>query len=81
MSENKQKHTIKKKKRKFNSHRMCSVPGCLNRKTESHTLHLFPKDKQLQETWKANCKIQKNISKNFVVCSDHFLDSDYKSSE
>lgn len=59
------------------SKRYCSVPQCNNYKSDSISIHLFPKDPKLCKKWAIALKIGKPISKCMTVCSDHFLQSDF----
>lgn len=59
---------------------MCSVPGCENRKTETDSLlmHRIPKKLKLRKQWIHKCRLAK-VSKGTLICSAHFVASDYKS--
>ncbi|XP_031623843.1 PHD finger protein 20-like protein 1 [Contarinia nasturtii] len=64
--------------------RKCCVPEC---KSSSHLpecsemkFHAFPTNNATRNIWLKNCRIDqiRSITKNNVVCSKHFHDSDYQ---
>lgn len=62
----------------FKSRKTCSVYQCLRRSDNNTILHQFPKEKLARKRWIHVCRISGKISKNFFVCSKHFLPTDYK---
>ena len=67
------------------SHDHCCVPLCTNRRNKSHgvSFHTFPRDAELRKKWISAIKIDEGpdfaITQHTVVCSAHFLRSDYVS--
>lgn len=59
------------------SRKICSVPQCSSYCTKEISLHSFPSDAKLKTTWKNILKIGKPVTKNMLVCSLHFTDSDF----
>ena len=59
----------------------CVVPGCKNtyfKGDAKRKFHQFPKDEARRTEWKAALKRDDEPPKSAAVCSDHFLNSDYK---
>ncbi|XP_037507363.2 peroxynitrite isomerase THAP4 [Rhipicephalus sanguineus] len=60
------------------SNRMCSVPQCTNRAIFGKvSLHRFPKEKKRRKLWTIKLRIGKQVSKEMVVCSEHFNKDDF----
>lgn len=59
--------------------KICSAQECQSRGDRNTSLHLFPINIYLQNEWKKICNIDKTqkITKNYYICSKHFLPSDY----
>ncbi|CAG0916057.1 unnamed protein product [Notodromas monacha] len=62
----------------YNYRRVCSVPSCRRKPglDGSIKMHHFPKDKFLASLWKEATGIDK-LNVNAVICSRHFIPSDY----
>lgn len=67
------------KKKKYKNYKKCCVPGCDNLKSQSNILHEFPKNVKLCKSWIDKCRIGLKITRNVLVCSEHFVAADYKS--
>lgn len=65
----------------FNFKLICCVRDCGNKETETITLFMFPEDEVDQLQWKVILNIDKPISHLFRVCSDHFLQYNFKESK
>lgn len=65
------------------SHDHCCVVGCSNRREERRDLsfHGFPSDPELRAKWIQACKREEGIhfavTKNTVVCAEHFQEKDF----
>lgn len=66
--------------------RTCKFPGCSNsylypifdQSFVNKVFHRFPKNETICQKWKSICHINHTVNcRNFFVCEDHFLDSDY----
>ncbi|KAL1468271.1 hypothetical protein MTO96_041598 [Rhipicephalus appendiculatus] len=57
---------------------MCSVSQCTNRAIYGKvSLHRFPKEKKRRKLWTIKLRIGKEVSKEMVVCSEHFEKDDF----
>uniref|UniRef100_A0A8C4QP69 THAP domain-containing protein 1 n=1 Tax=Eptatretus burgeri TaxID=7764 RepID=A0A8C4QP69_EPTBU len=59
----------------------CIIAGCSNTTKDCVSLHVFPKDDNLQRIWTSKVKLTrgnwKGPSDMSVICSTHFEDSDF----
>ena len=53
---------------------VCSVPGCQSRYKDTVQSFTYPKDEKKKKQWMKQIGLKK-VSKNAVVCKNHFLDS------
>lgn len=64
--------------------RRCCVPDCKSSsqlpECQDVKFHQFPANSVTRNSWVKNCHIEagRQVSKNNVVCSRHFLDTDYQ---
>lgn len=66
-------HTKKRSK----SNHFCCVPQCTTYYSENISMHYFPRDIKLRNKWQVVLRIRKAVSNHMVVCSKHFLQSDF----
>lgn len=62
--------------------RYCCVPQCrtIDKLTNEHSFHVFPKNRALKRQWIHRLRIGKKVTSTMVVCNKHFLETDYSAS-
>lgn len=56
----------------------CVIQGCSAVVQNQVSFHNFPQSSQRRAEWKHVCQLKSDVSRNTLICSKHFLPSDFK---